>query len=129
MFNSAQFNLQPSLVRSALHNAGDGYTGLLHPAVLFGPFPFNRLHGYHLALHQFSYQTFWTGSWEPGVIMFVEPFTTSTPDPTYPLDLLGMVTLWDQFTIEADYGPPTLREKYNVQKSYWTGVSRPRRNR
>jgi len=125
---AAQLNTMSTKTRQAYHNAGDGYTGLLQPPVFFGPFSFNRIHGNNIAVHQSNWQIFVSGSWDPDITVFVPAFTSSSPDPTYPLDLTGLYTLWDQFGLEADYGPPTLRAKYNVQKSYWTGIHRRRRN-
>lgn len=125
---AADANLQPTDVRQTLHNAADGYTGLLHPPIWTPVGYLYRHRGYDLATKQRSYQIAQFGSWDPSLIVLVPNLTYDEPQPTYPLDKTGDVGLADQFyAMATETGAPD-RLKYRVQKSSWTGISRRRRN-
>lgn len=118
----------PQRIRDFYHNAHLRYDSFCRPGFTGDAYWFSATSGFNLFKANIEYQLLSTGSWDPQTLATVPNAYWDAPDPTLPRGSFLAQEVWDQEVIIPGllYGYPAPARK--VPKSYWTGVTRTRRN-
>jgi len=118
----------PQAERDYWHNVHLRYDSWCRPMVLALGGYFTTSSGFSLFRMNQIYQLIWTGSWNPRQPLIVAALWWTAPNPTWPRDPWGFSQEFDQTVEVPIFADPYPAAGRKVPKSYWTGVTRPRRN-
>ena len=124
----AAWDSLPNDLRDFYHNAHIRYDSWCRPGITGDAYYFSFTSGFNLFKANLNLQLLLYGSWNPYHVEFVANFWWGAPEPTLPRGQFLSQMEFDQTTIipALTWGYPAPARK--VPKSYWTGVTRRRRN-
>lgn len=103
-------------------------TNFCRPYIAGLGFNFTQYTGYQLFSHNMKLQAALYGQYDPDLVEWLDNWIWGVPDPTVGIDNLGYYTLFSQIDALPDNAITFPAPARNVVRSYWTGISRKRRN-
>lgn len=124
----AAWDALPPGTRDYYHNAHLRYDSWCRPGVTGDAYYFTFTSGFNLFKANANYQLLDLGSWHPELIYLVPNYYWPEPDPTLPRGSFYSQLEFDQVEVipALTWGYPAPARK--VPKTYWTGITLPRRN-
>ena len=127
--SSAQFNQSDASIRAHYHSMSELYTQWCRPGfTLYDLSYLNFQTPCQLLYWNLLFQTYFLGNTDQNRV-FTIPNASGLPLDTIPNNIVYTYGVRDQLNEIPDNSFDFPRARYKIQKCYWTGCSRRRRNR